>query len=65
MTGPSVIHHKKSKLHKWLGPNRGTHWTIAGSIAVIMLGSYFIYSTNRDTPAPMAPAPPAPLASEK
>jgi hypothetical protein len=72
MTGRSVIHHDKSILHKWFGPNRGTHWAVAGAVAVIMLGSYLVYS-NRDgnpatataipaaqgTPAPTAPAPPA------
>jgi hypothetical protein len=74
MAEPAVIRHDKSMLHKWFGPNRGTHWTIAGSVAVIMLGSYLVYS-NRDqnpvtasttsaaqqTPAPTAPA----LTSEK
>ena len=72
MKGPSVIHHDKSMLHKWFGPNRGTHWTIAGSVAVIMLGSYLVYSyrdisptaaTNisaaERTPVPMPPAPSA------
>ena len=71
MAGPAVIHHDKSMLHKWFGPNRGTHWTIAGAVAVIVLGSYLVYS-NRDqtpvtasttsaaqqTPAPTAPALP-------
>jgi hypothetical protein len=31
MTGPSDTRHNKSMLHKWLGPNHGTHWNIAGS----------------------------------
>ena len=67
MTGHSVIHHDKSMLHKWLGPNRGTHWTIAGAVAVIMLGGYLIFSMSAAdrTSVPMAPAPPAPLGSEK
>ena len=74
MGGPSTIRHDKSWLHKWLGPNQGTHWAVAGAVAVIMLGSYLVYSNNSDsnrtaaTPiaaaehaaAPMAPAPPAP-----
>jgi hypothetical protein len=78
MAGPSDSRHDKSTLHKWFGPNRGTHWTIAGSVAVIMLGSYLVYS-NRDgspvtataitaaerAPAPTAPALPSPPASEK
>jgi hypothetical protein len=65
---------RNSMLRKWFGPNRNTHWTIAGSVAVIMLGSYLVYS-NRDSnptgvpiyaiagsPPPMSPAP---LKSEK
>lgn len=70
MAGPSVIRRDKSMLQKWLGPNRGTHWTVAGAVAVIMLGGYLIYSI-RDVnnsiippsatvqiPAPIAAAPP-------
>jgi hypothetical protein len=70
MTGPSVIQHDKNALHKWFGPKRGTHWSIAGSIAVIILGSYLVYSMRDSNPAttttassvqrtsaPMAPAP--------
>ena len=71
MTGPSVIQRDQSMLHKWFGTNRGTHWTVAGFIAVIMLGSYLVYS-NRDTSSTTAtsisaaertPAPPAPAAA--
>ena len=51
----AVTREDKSVLHQWFGPNRGTHWTIAGSVALIILGSYFIYSNNRDTPPPAAP----------
>jgi hypothetical protein len=75
MTGPSVIRHKKNTLHKWFGPNSGTHWTIAGSVAVIMLGSYLVYSIRDSNPTTAAaisateraPAPltPAPLTSKK
>jgi len=74
MTAHRANGHHKSMLRKWLGPNRTTHWTIAGSVAVIMLGSYLVYS-NRDsnptgipisatagTPPPMGSAP---LKSEK
>ena len=74
MAEPSVIRHDKSWLHKWLGPNQSTHWAVAGAVAVIMLGSYLVYSNNSDsnrtagtpiaaaehTAAPMVPAPPAP-----
>jgi hypothetical protein len=78
MTGHSAIRHDKGVLHKWFGPNRGTHWTIAGSVAVIILGGYLVYSTRdsspntattisaaEPTPAATAPAPPAPRTSEK
>jgi hypothetical protein len=78
MTGHPVIAHDKSMLHKWFGPNRSTHWTIAGSVAVIVLGSYLVYSNHGSNPAngtttsaaeripaAMAPAPLAPVPSEK
>jgi hypothetical protein len=73
MTGHSVIAHDKGVLHKWFGPNPSTHWTIAGSVAVIMLGSYLVYKPENRTaisaaeriPAAMAPAPLAPLPSGK
>jgi hypothetical protein len=32
------------RLKKWFGSNRGTHWSIAGSVGVIILGTYLIYS---------------------
>jgi hypothetical protein len=71
---PPVIRHNKKMLrkwlHKWFGANRGTHWTIAGSVAVIILGIYLIYNirdgnlTTATTiaatgraPAPMTPGP--------
>jgi hypothetical protein len=66
----------KSALHEFFGPNRNTHWIIAGSVAVIMLGGYLVYSFDRNTPTivvtipatqtvdPIVPAAPAP-ASEK
>jgi hypothetical protein len=77
MSGPSTIGHDKSWLHKWLGPHQGTHWAVAGAVAVILLGSYLVYSNNSDsnrtaataisaadqTATPLAPAPPAPLNS--
>jgi hypothetical protein len=56
MTGSSAIRP---------GTNRGTHWTIAGSVAVIILGSYLIY-TGRDggpAAAPAAACIPAPMTS--
>jgi len=57
-------------LRKWFGANRGTHWSIAGSVAVIIFGSYLIYNSRHSkptsaaniaaaerTPVPMTPGP--------
>jgi hypothetical protein len=72
MTAPSVIRYGTKKfqkwLHKWFGSNRGTHWTVAGSVAVIILGSYLIanmgnaqptttISASERAPTPMIPGP--------
>ena len=74
MIALSVLRFDKNKLrkwfHKWFGTNRGTHWTIAGSVAVIIFGSYLIYNSRDSnstttvtiraaerTPAPMTPGP--------
>ncbi len=71
MADPSVVRRNESFLQKWFGPNHGTHWNIAGAVAVIILGGYLIYSMRDSdnpimspsatvqTPAPIAPAPPA------
>jgi len=67
MSARSVIRHDQKKLHKWLhkwfGANRGTHWTIAGSVAVIVFGSYLIYS-NRDRDPTVATISPAPVQTQ-
>jgi hypothetical protein len=52
MTGHKANRHGKSMLSSWFGPNRNTHWTIAGSVAVIMLGSYLVYSNRDSNPTP-------------
>jgi hypothetical protein len=74
MGARSVIRHDGNKLrrwlHKWFGTNRGTHWSIAGSVAVIIFSSYLIYNSRPSNPttapiiaaavrvpAPMTPAP--------
>jgi hypothetical protein len=72
MTDPSVIRYGTNKfqkwLYKWFGSNRGTHWTVAGCIAVIILGSYLIanmgngqptttISAGERAPTPMIPGP--------
>jgi hypothetical protein len=67
----------KSALHRLFGPDRNSHWIIAGSIMVVMLGGYLVYSfdANKPTivvtipatvqnPAPSAPPLPVPT-SEK
>jgi hypothetical protein len=58
MIGPAGIRHHKKMLRKWFGANRGTHWTIAGSVAVIIFGSYLIYS-SRGSNLTIATASPA------
>jgi hypothetical protein len=74
MTRRSAIPHNRSILHKWFGPNRGTHWSIAGSVGVIILGSYLVYSSQKaattiivveQSPAATTPASPAPPTPEK
>jgi hypothetical protein len=77
MTALSAPRYYKNRLqkwcHKWFGTNRGTHWTIAGSVAVIIFGGYLVYNGRNSNPAtiiiipaadwpPSSPAPgPAPL----
>jgi hypothetical protein len=62
----------KSALHRFFGPNRNTHWIIAGSVMVVILGGYLVYSFDADKPtvvvtvpatvqAPAASAPPLPV----
>jgi len=61
MTGHLAIRHDRKMLrkwrHKWFGVNRGTHWSIAGSVAVIILGSYLIYNNHERKPGPVAAMP--------
>jgi hypothetical protein len=79
MTATSASRRNKSMLrkwlHKWFGANRGTHWSVAGAVAVLIFASYLIYN-NRDSgptaatavvaagPA-AAPMTPRPLTSKK
>ena len=49
--GPQLcnqLHHvtPKKRTDKWFVTTRGTHWTVAGSVTVIILGSYLIYSSH-------------------
>jgi hypothetical protein len=69
MTDHRANGHHNGMLRRWFGPNRNTHWTIAGSAAVILLGAYLVYSNSdskptgipisaaEGTPSPMGPAP--------
>jgi hypothetical protein len=54
MTAVSLLRYDKNKLRKWLhewfGTNRGTHWTVAGAVAVIIFGSYLIYNGRNGNP---------------
>ena len=67
----------KSALHRFFGPDRNTHWVIAGSIMVLMLGGYLVYSFDASkptivvtipapvqNPAPSAPPLPVPTSKE-
>ncbi len=46
MTIPTANQHDNGFLQKWFGPNRGTHWSIAASVAGILIGSFVIYSNT-------------------
>jgi hypothetical protein len=58
MSAPSAIQHRKKMLRRWFGANRGTHWIVAGSVAVVIFGSYLVYN-NRDRPPATAAIIPA------
>jgi len=68
MTGPPVTQHDQEMSRRWFGTNRGTHWTVGGSVMAIILGGYFIYSNRDSTRAvgdaaaaiEQAPIPPSP-----
>jgi hypothetical protein len=51
MTGPSAVQHGMNTLRRWFGTNRGTHWTVAGSVAVAIFAIYFVYSNRNPTAA--------------
>jgi hypothetical protein len=66
MTALSVQRYDKNKLRKWFGTNRGTHWTIAGSVVVIIFGGYLVYNGRNSNPAttvivPAAERTPSPM----
>jgi len=47
----------RSRLHKWFGTKHGTHWSVAGSVAIVIFGSYLIYNGREDKPSPAAAMP--------
>ena len=61
MTGLSVVQRDKNFIRKWFGGNHGSHWTVAGIVAVTVFGSYFIYrmSATQQTSAPAPVETPA------
>jgi hypothetical protein len=68
MAGHTVDSQSKSTFQKWFGPNRNTHWSIAGAVAVIVLGGYLIYSNREVAPTIVVPMtaveqPPPPTAT--
>jgi hypothetical protein len=62
MTSAPAVHNDKNMPHKRpsksFGTNRGAHWTVAGSVTILILGGYFIYS-SRDSNPTIAGATPA------
>jgi hypothetical protein len=62
MSAPSATRRDRNalgkRLRKWFGANRGTHWSVAGSIAVIIFGVYLIYN-NHDSNLKTVPSNPA------
>jgi hypothetical protein len=65
MTRRLINRQKKTMLRnwltKWFGSNRGTHWSVAGSVAVIVLGTYLIYSQGGNTTTATAVSANAPI----
>jgi hypothetical protein len=59
MSARRVNRHDNNMLRKWFGANRGTHWSIAGSIAVIIFGSYLIYNSRDRNPTAVTLIPAA------
>jgi hypothetical protein len=70
---PVTPRNSKKRIDKWFVTTQGTHWMVAGSVTVIILGSYLIYSmrntnpTNATTTSAVHVVPTAamPLALEK
>jgi len=70
MGARSAVQHDKNIVRKWFqkwfGTNRGTHWSVAGSVAVIIFASYLIYNSRDSnltttTISPAAERNPAPM----
>jgi hypothetical protein len=47
----------KKRTDKWFLTTRGTHWMVAGSVTVIILGSYLIYGNHYTNPTIASPTP--------
>jgi hypothetical protein len=79
MSATSAFRHDKKILRKWFrkwfGANRGTHWSVAGAVAVLIFASYLIYNDHDNGPTTAAtiavavpavvPTAPGPLTSKK
>ena len=57
MVSRSDIQRDKNASHGWFGTNGGTHWTVAGSVAVIVFGSYLIYNNRDHNPTGLTAVP--------
>jgi hypothetical protein len=68
---PVTPRDSKKRIDKWFVTTQGTHWMAAGSVTVIILGSYLIYSMRNTNPTTttsavhVVPTPAMPLALEK
>ncbi len=56
MNSDPVIRHDQKRLRarsgsKWYATTLGTHWTVAGSVAVIIFGSYVVYRNHDNNQA--------------
>jgi hypothetical protein len=57
MDAPSVVPHDTSTWQRCFETNRGTHWTVGGTVAVIIFGSYFTYNNYNRSPAAATTVP--------
>jgi hypothetical protein len=47
----------RTRLRNWFGTKQGTHWSVAGSVAIVIFGGYLIYNGREGKPSPAAAMP--------